>query len=274
MLTRVDARLRSLVKSSYRRRYAISNLAAFGVITASLIALALIFGMIWEPQGVLAVLPRYAVYCAFGALGAFLSVLTRIRLIEFDLDLNTWEHAFSGATRILIGVIGAIVVGLALDSNFMDPTFGGNDVLETGTPQVVAVVDPPAGVRVVQPPAAEEPAPQPPAADGDAPDPARAPEADAVPSPAPAVQANPVLVAGEAALPPGMNINLIMATAGERETTPSRVGNILAMYLIFAFLAGFSESLVPSILAKGEPNSGGRSRLGTDDPIVEDMNPS
>jgi hypothetical protein len=69
-------------------------------------------------------LRHYAIYGIFGGLGAFLSVITGIRSIDFDIDLRPWEHTFAGATRIFIGVVGAVVMGLALDSHLIDPTFG------------------------------------------------------------------------------------------------------------------------------------------------------
>jgi hypothetical protein len=114
-----------------------------------------------------------------------------IRSIDVNLDLKAWEHVYSGATRIFIGVIGAWVVGLALDSNLVDPTFGSmEDTMPTD----------PSG--------------------------------------------------GSSELPP---------------TT--------AMYLIFAF-AGFSESLVPNLLRRGEQAAGGDERSeAADEPIVQKMQP-
>jgi membrane protease YdiL (CAAX protease family) len=124
ILTRVDARLRSLVKSHYRKRYVLANLAAFIAIEFVLICFAAALEVRQLNAGHLPILHHYAIYAAFGALGAFLSVITGIRSIDLDINLKTWEYAFAGATRISIGMIGALVVALALDSKFIDPTFG------------------------------------------------------------------------------------------------------------------------------------------------------
>jgi hypothetical protein len=126
ILTRVDGRLRSLVKSHYRKKYVLSNLVAFCAIEILLIIGAIVLSHASIATGNLAALHRYALYGSFGALGAFLSVIIGIRSIDVDLNLKGWEHVFAGATRILIGVIGALVIGLALDSSLIDPTFGAS----------------------------------------------------------------------------------------------------------------------------------------------------
>jgi hypothetical protein len=189
ILERVDARLRSLVKSHYRKKYVFANLAAFAVIEVVLIAMAIVFGQVWSLPANLAAVHRYAVYGAFGALGAFLSVITGIRSIDVDIDLKTWEHVFAGATRILIGVIGALIIGLALDSKFIDPTLG-------------------------------------------------------------------------------------FATEPAANTADGSLERRLAFYLMFTFIGGFSESLVPNLLRRGERAVGGTETPTTpDDPIVKGMKP-
>jgi len=179
ILARVDARLRSLVKSHYRKKYVLANLAAFAGIEIILITLAIGFAHWWTVPAS-SVLHRYAMYGACGALGAFLSVITGVRSIDVDIDLKKWEHIFAGATRILIGVVGALVIGLALDSKFIDPTLGGQQPTSTGG---------------------------------------------------------------------------------------GSLDRVLALYLMFAFIGGFSESLVPNLLRKGEQTAGGA------EPIVKDMKP-
>jgi hypothetical protein len=124
ILTRVDARLRSLVKSHFRKKYVLANLAAFIAIEFVLICLVASLEVLQLKDGHLPILHHYAVYAAFGALGAFLSVIIGIHSIDLDLNLKTWEYAFAGATRISIGVIGALVVGLALDSKLIAPILG------------------------------------------------------------------------------------------------------------------------------------------------------
>jgi hypothetical protein len=172
--------LRSLVKSHYRKKYVLANLAAFAGIEIILILLAIGFAHWWTTVPAGPVLHRYAMYGACGALGAFLSVITGVRSIDVDIDLKKWEHIFAGATRILIGVVGALVIGLALDSKFIDPTLGGQQPSSPGT---------------------------------------------------------------------------------------GSLDRLLALYLMFAFIGGFSESLVPNLLRKGEQTAGGA------EPIVKDMKP-
>jgi hypothetical protein len=130
ILTHVDARLRSLIKSHYRKRYCLANLLAFGVIEIILIAVAIFAG-----TGNDGVPRRYAIYGCFGGLGALLSVITGIRSIDIDIDLKRWEHIFAGATRILIGVVGAVVIGLALDSRFINPMFGDSGGSAASSPE-------------------------------------------------------------------------------------------------------------------------------------------
>jgi hypothetical protein len=184
ILVHVDARLRSLVKSNYRKTYVFANLAAFALIELVLIIIAI---CTWKFMGTLDALHRYALYGAFGGLGAFLSVITGIRSIDVDIDIKGWEHVFAGATRILIGVIGALVVGLALDSHLIDPTFGNSQ----------AVTERPLGA----------------------------------------------------------------------------LNQELALRSIFAFIAGFSESLVPNLLRRGEQSAGAtdpQNTQGTPDaPILK-----
>ena len=87
ILTRVDARLCSLAKSACRRGYVFSNLAAFAAIEVLLVAAALIsWG--WSASPNVVALHRYAMYGAFGGLGALLSVVIGIRSIDFDVNLQ------------------------------------------------------------------------------------------------------------------------------------------------------------------------------------------
>jgi hypothetical protein len=182
ILSRVDSRLRSLVKSHYRKKYCIANLFTFGVIEIILIVVAIASSFSQET-----VLHRYASYGCFGGLGAFLSVITGLRSIDIDVNLSRFEHLFAGATRILIGVIGAVVIGLALDSHLIDPTFGTSP-----------------------------------------------------------------------------------ASPGSSSSVDAR----LALSLILAFIAGFSESLVPNMLRRGENAVNNNNKQDSPDaPIVKDMKP-
>ena len=185
ILTRVDARLRSLVESELRKLYVFANLAAFCGIEVVLLLALLINGR-GQAAHWSQVIDRYLLFCTFGALGAFLSVIIRVRSINMDMDLSVWEYTFTGVTRILIGVIGAVVVALALDSHLVDPTFGLNGRSSEGAPHLFG-----------------------------------------------------------------------------------SVGQPLAMYLIFSFIAGFSESLVPNILRQGEGVVGTGSDGSKSGPIVD-----
>jgi hypothetical protein len=191
-LIRVDDRLRSLINSHYRKNYVLANFIAFVIIVAvfAIIEIALYYiGRKWAGPEIAVPLPlsHYAYFGMLGALGAFLSVISGIRSIEFNVDLGRWEHLFAGATRILIGVIGAWVVGLALDSALIDPTFGHH------------------------------------------------------------------------AQPDGQAANTLIGF-------PARD----AMYFILTFIGGFSETLVPNLLRRGEDAAGlgAKSGVSTDSPIV------
>jgi hypothetical protein len=161
-LVNVDARLRTLAKSELRKTYVYATLAAVIVIEAILVAIAY---MSWSLPGTFSAMHRYAAYCAAGGLGALLSAIAGAQKLDMNLDVAVWEHFLAGASRILIGVIGGLVVGLALDSHFMDPTLGGT-----------------------------------------------------------------------------------ASTA----PTPGMINRTVAMYLLFTFVSGFSETLVPNLLARGE----------------------
>jgi hypothetical protein len=197
VLMRVDERLRSLVMSHYRKKYVFANATSFVIVEALLILTAVflessIFGSIAHG----AMLASYAKFGMLGALGAFLSVIAGVKSITCDIKLRAWEHVFSGATRIMVGVIGAWAIALALDSALVDPSFGhGADPSGQGKT--------PTSVR-------------------------------------------------EGGLEPRT-----------------------AMYLILSFIAGFSESLVPSILRRGEDAVAPSIAADTapDAPIVKDMKP-
>jgi hypothetical protein len=77
----------------------------------------------WFPLDA-AALSTYSKLSIFGAIGAFLSVSLGIQQIRIDVDLDAWQHFYAGCTRVIIGVIGALAIGLALDSRFLSPGFG------------------------------------------------------------------------------------------------------------------------------------------------------
>jgi hypothetical protein len=130
-------RLQSRLKSYFRKKYIASNLAAFAVVTLVLIGLIVIFGNYCQDVELkmhefkLVWIAEYALYAIFGAIGSLLSVGIGVRNIDPDTDLRKWEHRFTGGARILIGVIGAIIVALAIDANLINPQLSAE---ATGSP--------------------------------------------------------------------------------------------------------------------------------------------
>ena len=61
---------------------------------------------------------------ALGALDAFLSVSLGIQRIKIERGLTRREQIYTGAVRTIIGVIGALVIGLAIESKFITSSFG------------------------------------------------------------------------------------------------------------------------------------------------------
>ena len=120
-LTDLEARLRTLAKSELRKTYIYATLVAVILIEAALVAVAY---KSWGAQGTWDAMHRYAAYCAAGGLGALLSAISGARSLDMNLDVALYEHFLAGVSRILIGVIGGLVIGLALDSHLIDPTFG------------------------------------------------------------------------------------------------------------------------------------------------------
>lgn len=133
-MKRTEQRLTSLAKSACRKRYVIGAVQAFAVVVV------LLFLIVWLlPQANLTplsseVLAKYAAYSLFGALGSFLSVLLGLRGLDFDLNLDRWEHLVAGLTRIGIGVFAGIVIGLAINSSFLNPDFTA-----AGTPSEIVI---------------------------------------------------------------------------------------------------------------------------------------
>lgn len=135
LLTDCENRLRTLAKSKLRRFYIYATL---GMILAALVALGWVACRTWYYAGTFDAFHRYAVYCAAGALGAFLSVLLGARSLDMSLDVTTFEHFFAGASRIFVGIVAGLIMGLALDSHFVDPKFG-HDVAGGRTSGTIAV---------------------------------------------------------------------------------------------------------------------------------------
>lgn len=133
-IRRTEERLTSLAKSVCRKRYVVGAIQAFAVVVV------LLFLAVWLlPEITLgtlstAELAKYAAYSLFGALGSFLSVLIGLRAIDFDVNLDRWEHLVAGLTRIGIGVFAGIVIGLAINSSFLNPDFTA-----AGTPAEIVI---------------------------------------------------------------------------------------------------------------------------------------
>jgi hypothetical protein len=135
-LKNTEARLLNIVKSSYRKNYVKGTLWAFLVVAAVLGLIMYYFPNevktppeTWNHINPVEV-GKYAAYCLFGAMGALLSVAMGIRNIDFDVNLRGWEHFFSGLTRISIGIFAGIIIGLAVQSKFLNPSFNS----ETSAP--------------------------------------------------------------------------------------------------------------------------------------------
>jgi tetrahydromethanopterin S-methyltransferase subunit G len=104
-------------------------ISAFLLVVLILVALMAIFDYSSSAQGQIELdaVGRYAGYCIFGAFGALFSVASRIDSIDFRLDIGRWEYFVGGLTRIGIGVIAGIVIGLVLNSKFVTLNFGLDD---------------------------------------------------------------------------------------------------------------------------------------------------
>lgn len=127
LLRRSEKRLQYLFKSACRKRYIVGAIEAF-VCFVVLLVLAMFLIPKLESFGPVETkeVASYAAFSFFGALGAFLSVLLGIRSIDLDINLEWWEHFAAGLTRIGIGVFAGIVIGLAVNSNFLNPDFNAN----------------------------------------------------------------------------------------------------------------------------------------------------
>ena len=127
VLQTVAQRLTTMIEGYYRRRYISWNAVSLVLVLSALFILLLLLPSLaierWFPFD-LAVVDRYSRLMMFGALGAFLSMSIGARRLSIDVELSVSEHAYAGIARILIGVIGALVIGLALDSRFLSPGFG------------------------------------------------------------------------------------------------------------------------------------------------------
>ena len=127
VLQRVETCMASIIRGYDRMKYATATAGAliFVVIVLLMLVSSLhhFKDVDWFPLDV-AALAKYAKLSMLGAIGAFLSVSLGIRRIWIDVDLDAWQHFYAGCSRIIIGVIGALAIGLALDSRFLSPGFG------------------------------------------------------------------------------------------------------------------------------------------------------
>lgn len=125
----VTTRMEAAIEGRYRMYYVAANAAALIVLLSALLTLIFFLPTLKEFEFFtfdIAEIDKYARLAIFGALGAFLSVSIGIRKIFFDVDVRPREHLYAGGSRIIIGVLGALVVGLALDSKFLSPGFGND----------------------------------------------------------------------------------------------------------------------------------------------------
>lgn len=127
VLQRIEGRMAAIITGHYKMKYIYANALSLIAILALLLVLIFLWpafeGAKWFPFNT-GVLVTYSKFAVFGAIGAFLSVSIGIRKIEIDTKLQSWEHMYAGSSRIIIGVIGALVIGLALESKLLSPGFG------------------------------------------------------------------------------------------------------------------------------------------------------
>jgi uncharacterized protein (TIGR00725 family) len=129
LLRGLEQRMLRSIQSSLRVKYVGWNAGAFFLF--ELVLVGILFGLPHMKTNPLFpfsidVLDFYTKLSMLGALGAFLSVSIGISRISVERDIRRWENAYTGAVRIAIGVIGAIIIGLALDSKFLSPGFGND----------------------------------------------------------------------------------------------------------------------------------------------------
>jgi hypothetical protein len=97
--------------------------AAWASLLAAIAAVFFVFGGDLIPAGVGPMgSPKHTVLlgaCA-GGLGAWLSVMIqRGRLTALDITAGAWMHYLEGIFRIMIGVLGALIVALAIKANII-----------------------------------------------------------------------------------------------------------------------------------------------------------
>ena len=131
MLDDLNDNISTAIEGTYRMRYLIANAAVTALVVVLLTGLLSLLGSGAIPVGeknwfpfTADVVERYAKLGILGAVGAFLSVSMGIKQIKIDVELRVSEHVWTGGSRIVIGVIGAMVIGLTLDSKFLSPSFG------------------------------------------------------------------------------------------------------------------------------------------------------
>lgn len=96
--------------------------AAWASLLAAILAIFLVIGgdlipAVVGPMGS----PKHTVLLGSfaGGLGAWLSVIQRGRLTALDITAGAWMHYLEGIFRIMIGVLGALIVALAIQANII-----------------------------------------------------------------------------------------------------------------------------------------------------------
>ncbi len=78
--------------------------------------------LLWGGRNIVSVLLGNTVFeigmgACFGAVGAFMSILSRTSKIEMEAGAGEWIHQIEGGARILAGTVGAVFVSLLIKAN-------------------------------------------------------------------------------------------------------------------------------------------------------------
>lgn len=128
----LETRMSAAIASHLRMKYVLANACVMIALVVALLcvlfALPHVSGLAGFPFTE-ANVEKYAKLSILGALGAFLSVSIGIRKIQVERTVRPLEHIWTGGARIVIGVIGAMFLGLALDAKLLAPGFGAEPTL-------------------------------------------------------------------------------------------------------------------------------------------------
>jgi hypothetical protein len=122
ILESIRKRLKNLRDLEGRLYY---QLSSFGVVIIATIVL--VITLLWiaqsSPEETKGTIGNYFLLLlqvmVCGSLGGFLSVSIKVRQLEFDIDATWPMHVITGASRIIIAMIGSLFVYFAIQSNLI-----------------------------------------------------------------------------------------------------------------------------------------------------------